>query len=536
MGALGGQQFGQAMDINRLQQQVGSQQQALEQQRLGQNYQDFMNQQRYPYQQLEFMSNIMRGTPMGTVQTMYQPGPSAVQNIASLGLGAYGLKQLGMFADGGQVSGYARGGSVTDEGNVKRIVSDLSDTQLAQAKQAAMANKDVARLKAIAEEEATRASERRGMASIYNLLPSSVQNRMAGGGIVAFADEGLVEDDDDEGGSESAGGAGEYVRTPGGLFVHESDLEGGGLETPSPGSPTMHALAAQRALRYGQQIGRFQPTALTPEQERAYIKSRFDQEQALAGPNEAAKAMRAYFTEADAARNKSLEQAKGLSALRAASAILRPGGTMRGLGAAGEAFAESYDKALQADRAEKRALKMAQINLMDAERKEKLGFTKSAMSSLAAHRQNLQKADQLGLNKLRYQQEGAAAVARATRPTAQPKPTAPRAPKEYETAIDTYLPAVKELFPDLSPAQQKARALQMYQERKSPGLEGVQTRVAATAELEARERTQRRTLTDPAFQEAVRKRDAAGQTARRAQILAEEMKKPAGGGNVIKLD
>jgi hypothetical protein len=298
----------------------------------------------------------------------------------------------------------------------------------------------------------------------------------------------------------------------------------------------MHALAAQRALGVGSRISRFQPTTLTPEQERAYVKSRFEQEQALAGPNEAAKAMRAYFTEADAARAQSLEQAKGLGALKAASAILRPGGFMRGLGAAGEAFAESYDKALQADRAEKRALKMAQINLMDAERKEKLGFTRSAMSSLAAYRQNLQKADQLGLNKLRYEQEGAAAVARATRPTAQPKPTAPRAPKEYETAIDTYLPAVKELFPDLSPAQQKARALQMYQERKSPGLEGVQTRVAATAELEARERTQRRTLTDPAFQEAVRKRDAAGQTARRAQILAEEMKKPPSGGGVIKLD
>ena len=158
------------------------------------------------------------------------------------------------------------------------------------------------------------------------------------------------------------------------------------------------------------------------------------------------------------------------------------------------------------------------------------------MGSLAAHRQNIQKADQLRLNKLRYQQEGAAAVARATRPTAQPRPAAPRGPKEYEFAIDTYLPAVKELFPDLSPAQQRARAFQIFQERKSPGLEGVQTRVDATAELEARQRTQRRTLTDPAFQEAVRKRDAAGQAARRAAILAEEMKKPAGGGNVIKLD
>lgn len=102
MGALGGQQFGQAMDINRLQQQVGSQQQALEQQRLGQNYQDFMNQQRYPYQQLEFMSNILRGTPMGTVQTMYNAPPSPISQLAGLGLGAYGASKF--FKEGGKVN------------------------------------------------------------------------------------------------------------------------------------------------------------------------------------------------------------------------------------------------------------------------------------------------------------------------------------------------------------------------------------------------------------------------------------------------
>jgi hypothetical protein len=94
LGQLGQTEFGQAMDINRLQQQVGAQQQALEQQRLSQNYQDFMNQQRYPYQQLEFMSNILRGTPMGTVQTMYAPPPSAVSQLAGLGLAGAGIYNL----------------------------------------------------------------------------------------------------------------------------------------------------------------------------------------------------------------------------------------------------------------------------------------------------------------------------------------------------------------------------------------------------------------------------------------------------------
>lgn len=85
-----------------LQMQYGGQQQALEQQRLSQQYQDFMNQQRYPYQQLEFMSNIMRGTPMGTVQTMYAPPPSPISQLAGLGMlgaSAYGM----MKKEGGQI-------------------------------------------------------------------------------------------------------------------------------------------------------------------------------------------------------------------------------------------------------------------------------------------------------------------------------------------------------------------------------------------------------------------------------------------------
>ncbi len=84
-----------------LQMQYGGQQQALEQQRLSQGYQDFMNQQRYPYQQLEFMSNILRGTPMGTVQTMYSQPPSPFSQLAGLGLGAYGASKL--FKKGGKV-------------------------------------------------------------------------------------------------------------------------------------------------------------------------------------------------------------------------------------------------------------------------------------------------------------------------------------------------------------------------------------------------------------------------------------------------
>lgn len=109
---IGQQGFAQQMDINKLQQQYGTQQQQLAQAQKTQQYEDFLNQQRYPYQQLEFMSNILRGTPMGTVSSLYAPGVSgAAQTIGTLG-SAYSLGQgLGAFAAGGEVKGYAKGGT-----------------------------------------------------------------------------------------------------------------------------------------------------------------------------------------------------------------------------------------------------------------------------------------------------------------------------------------------------------------------------------------------------------------------------------------
>jgi hypothetical protein len=97
---IGQQTFGQEMDVNKLQQQYGTQQQAFNQQGIDTQYQDFLNQQRYPYQQLEFMNSMLRGTPMGTVQSMYQPAPSGLSQLAGLGTAAYGVSQM---KEGGEV-------------------------------------------------------------------------------------------------------------------------------------------------------------------------------------------------------------------------------------------------------------------------------------------------------------------------------------------------------------------------------------------------------------------------------------------------
>jgi hypothetical protein len=95
LGQLGQTQYGQQMGINQAQQQAGAQRQALDQQRLTNQYQDFQNQQRYPYQQLGFMSDIVRGTPSSSsTSTMYQAPPNAMAQLSGLGLGAYSLGRM----------------------------------------------------------------------------------------------------------------------------------------------------------------------------------------------------------------------------------------------------------------------------------------------------------------------------------------------------------------------------------------------------------------------------------------------------------
>jgi hypothetical protein len=102
LGSLGGQEFGQQKEAIGLQSQLGTQQQQLDQAKINQQIADYQAQQKYPYQQLEFMSNILRGTPMGTVSSLYGAQPSAISQLAGLGTAAYGASRL--MAEGGEVS------------------------------------------------------------------------------------------------------------------------------------------------------------------------------------------------------------------------------------------------------------------------------------------------------------------------------------------------------------------------------------------------------------------------------------------------
>jgi hypothetical protein len=102
LGTLGNLQYQQNMGINQLQNQYGLQQQGQIQKDIDTKYQDFLNYQNYPYKQLSFMSDIVRGAPLTqTGSSIYQAPPSNIQNLTSLGLAGAGISKIAGMANGG---------------------------------------------------------------------------------------------------------------------------------------------------------------------------------------------------------------------------------------------------------------------------------------------------------------------------------------------------------------------------------------------------------------------------------------------------
>jgi len=101
LGGLGQQRYGQEMGITQGQLGAGGQQQALNQQLLNLQYQDFINQQQFPYKQAEFAMGILRGLPAtGQTSTFYQQPASIFNQVAGAGMMGIG----GLFGGMGQTT------------------------------------------------------------------------------------------------------------------------------------------------------------------------------------------------------------------------------------------------------------------------------------------------------------------------------------------------------------------------------------------------------------------------------------------------
>ena len=214
LGQLGQTEYGQKMGISQLQSQYGAQQQQQAQRPLDMAYQDFLNQQNHPYKQLGFMSDMIRGLPLGQQSTsnVYSAPPSMMGQLGGLGMGAYGLSKAGVFdskssAEGGLMSSYAGGGETTSQGNKDAIVDDMYSIEGLQiAKEAALNRRDMDTVAAIDERiaqlnaiQAQSASINYGLGSAFDQIPQERQEEImygANGGIVAFADRGAVVDPD----------------------------------------------------------------------------------------------------------------------------------------------------------------------------------------------------------------------------------------------------------------------------------------------------------------------------------------------------
>jgi hypothetical protein len=200
LGNLGQTQFGQQQAINQAQQQVGAIQQAQAQQGLDLGYQDFLKQRNYPYQQLAFQSDMLRGIPLSqSAQQIYTAPPSTASQLGGLGMSALGIYGMsgGFKAKGGTIKemaqgglAYAKGGDIKtmsteqltemlDNPNINPLERDLIEQQLMIRRRMEM-NPET--------DQIMNQAMRSGIGSIAT--GDMVPENMAGGGIVAFSKGG----------------------------------------------------------------------------------------------------------------------------------------------------------------------------------------------------------------------------------------------------------------------------------------------------------------------------------------------------------
>jgi hypothetical protein len=111
LGSQGQNLYGQTTGNIGLQGQYGGQQQQQVQNLLNVGQQNYAAEQNYPYKQIGFMSDIVRGAPMsGLGSTMYQAQPSMLNQVAGLGTAGAGI-----YGAYNKATGSAKGGAIKDK-------------------------------------------------------------------------------------------------------------------------------------------------------------------------------------------------------------------------------------------------------------------------------------------------------------------------------------------------------------------------------------------------------------------------------------
>lgn len=246
--------------------------------------------------------------------------------------------------------------------------------------------------------------------------PQQAPMMAASGGLAAMH---VPDEDYAEGGIVAFAGDGEegQVTNSNPLLEALEAMEG------SPGSPVTYQQLSSLYPGLIRQIMAEAPKGMTATERAQFVKDYIAERRAEAGASPFA-ALREEIATARGERDKNLRQAQGMALLEASAAALQPGGTMRGLAGAAAKFGGSYGQALQADRAERRALANMEMNIADAERKERMGLHSEARAAAAAADKDRVEASRAHTSKMTTLANLVGRGMQATKPTT-PKPPAP---------------------------------------------------------------------------------------------------------------
>ena len=173
---------------------------------------------------------------------------------------------------------------------------------------------------------------------------------------------------------------------------------------------------------------------MTPDQQKAFITNYMSQVESAGGPSPYPKAL-----EALAARRGRIgagdNYERAGAFFEAAAAAQQPGGALRGIASAGASLGKGLGAIKKAQRAEELAIDRMQFDLMDAQRKERQGNMRGALSALESARKN-----QADAANARMRTEAAIGTnigraLTATKPPTPPRPgSGPKLPEQLAAA------------------------------------------------------------------------------------------------------
>jgi len=268
------------------------------------------------------------------------------------------------------------------------------------------------------------------------------------GGIIAFKDRGLVPAyaGSSDGAVAYPSSSDDAVDGKGGGEGEERGVSLEDLMFTSKGDPETYGKLAAIYPGAIQSLGNFRETEIKPDVLRKIGTDEIAAYREAMGPNTAEESQLADIKERKGELSRNLEEGKGVALLKAAYAVTQGNNWVRAFAGAGSAFGDEYNRALQADKIEKRSIATAQYNLADSKRKESLGLFKEGRAAESRYVTAVKAADKARLDKAKAYADAIKGGMNATKPLRSAFSGAgagPKPPKLAERLYDDNLANLK---------------------------------------------------------------------------------------------